>query len=128
LAEHKGVSVNGWYDPPPGGFAVLAGLPRISFSTLRDERNWLGSEIIDWDEGALYAYCSVMNVADGMPGDFAITLYFGSDPAIRAHFLAAYRATREVLAVARAATSSRALFRRSTEIRKAWRFINDESD
>lgn len=116
LAAHKSVSVNGWYDPPPGGMALLAGLSRVSFRTLRDESNWPGSHVIDWGSGALYAYSSVVNVADGMPGDFAVTLYFGDDPAVRAHFLNAYQATREVLAIASVESSSQALFRRSTEI------------
>jgi hypothetical protein len=116
LGAHGAVSVNGWYDPPPQGIAVLSGLSRISFETLRNEASWPGEHVIDWAAGALYGYCSPVNTSDGMPGDFAITLYFGSDPRIRAHFRTAYRAAWEVLAVASKESSSRALFLRSGEI------------
>jgi hypothetical protein len=116
MAEDDAVSVNGWYDPPPNGVAVLSGLSRISFHTLRDQSSWPGREVIDWASGALYAYSSVVNTSDGTPGDFAITLYFGSEPAIRHHFLDAYNAVRKVLAAARSESSSRALFRHSAEI------------
>ncbi|MGW7597074.1 hypothetical protein [Streptomyces antimycoticus] len=114
VSDH--LSVNGWYDPPPGGIAVLTGLDRISFNSLRDRSNWPSDHTVDWSTGALYAYCSPASVVNGMPGDFAITLYFGSDQAIRSHFLIAHEATREVLKVARGESSSRALFRRSNEI------------
>jgi hypothetical protein len=116
LGAYEAASVNGWYDPPPQGIAVLSGLSRISFETLRDGASWPGEQVIDWAAGALYGYCSPVNTSDGMPGDFAITLYFGTDPRIRAHFRAAYRATKEVLAMAREESSSRALFLRSDEI------------
>lgn len=119
MSADLAVSANGWYDPPPNGIAVLSGLSRISFETLRNEASWPGGDAIDWDTGALYAYCSPVSTSDGMPGDFAITLYFGADQAIRSHFLAAHRAAREVLAVACEESSSRALFRRSGEIFQA---------
>jgi hypothetical protein len=119
LGAHEAASVNGWYDPPPQGIAVLSGLSRISFETLRNETSWPGEHVIDWETGALYGYCSPVNMSDGMPGDFAITLYFGTDPRIRTHFRAAYRATREVLAMACKESSSRALFLRSGEIFRA---------
>ena len=119
MGTHPAVSANGWYDPPPRGVAVLSGLSRISFETLRNEASWPGEDVVDWDAGALYGYCSPVNTSDGMPGDFAVTLYFGADPAIRAHFLAAHRATRDVLAVACEESSSRSLFRRSGEIFEA---------
>ncbi|XVS64344.1 hypothetical protein ACQPYE_39915 [Actinosynnema sp. CA-299493] len=116
MRSHESVSANGWYDPPPNGIAVLGGLDRISFNSLRDEGNWPGSRVIDFHSGALYAYSSQVNTVDAMPGDFAATLYFGDDPKIRSHFRRTYAATQEVLEVALRESSSRVIFDSSVAI------------
>jgi hypothetical protein len=49
-------------------------------------------------------------------GDFAITLYLGSDERLQGHFRRCHRATREVLAVCSPRTTARDLFASSQEI------------
>jgi len=114
--RETGQLTDGWYDPPPRGVAVLSGLSRISFDSLRPDVNWPGQATIDWDNGCLYAYCSPVSKETFALGDFAITLYFGSDERMRAHFSRTYQAVRDVLNAALSERSSRALFQQSIAI------------
>lgn len=124
MSSVDGVSMNGWYNPPPDGVAVLTGIPRINFTSLRDEENWPSTRTIDWENGALYAYCSPVNTASGMPGDFAITLYFGDNKHIRQHFHRTYQAVHEILTGIPSKASSGELFRHSTDIFDRWNLRN----
>ncbi len=114
MTSHHELSSTGWYEPPPNGCSVLAASSRaserISFGSLRDEEFWPGQTIIDWEDGLLYAYASPVHLPTGLPGDFAVTLYLGSDARVREHFLSAYRATGEVVAMIRPSMTSRELF------------------
>src|SRR6266404_644182 len=62
IASNPEMTSFGWYTPPPGGVAVLAGKPssarRLSFTSLRDPQFYPSNEKIDWDDGFLFAYCS----------------------------------------------------------------------
>lgn len=101
LRERTNLSLNGWYSPPPKGVSVLFGTDgspeRLTFRSLRQPKFWPNKSAMDWSRGLLYAYCSLVDVQTGLPGDFGLTLYFGNDPAIRAHFTNSYEATRTVL-------------------------------
>jgi hypothetical protein len=108
---------NGWYQPPPNGISILAGpatsSSRINFDSLRGVDSWPSDNIIDWDEGCLYGYCSPVERSSGRPGDFAVTLYFGTDPDVRAHFRRAYRTMADVLALIDASMTSQQFFHAS---------------
>lgn len=114
LNRYDHLSINGWYDPPPNGLAVLfakSGAPeRLAFESLRLPRYWPSDQIIDWADGLLYAYCSPVDLTTGALGDFGVTLYFGSDTAVRQHFAKSYHATRGILESIRPEMSSRTLF------------------
>lgn len=123
LNDCGNLSINGWYDPPPNGLAVLfarADKPeRLAFESLRLPQYWPANEIADWSEGLLYAYCSPVNLNTGELGDFGITLYFGRDATIRQHFIGSYRSTQRVLDSITSEMSSRTLFRLSQRIFRA---------
>jgi hypothetical protein len=120
LREIPCLSADGWYQPPPEGMAVLADsepeFRRIRFGSLRDQVNWPSTREIDWDNGMLYAYCSPVHIESGIPGDFAVTLYFGRREAVRSHFAHAYRATKRVLELVTPEISSVELFKLSEEV------------
>ena len=120
IAEYKGVVASGWYTPPPHGMAVLTGLPihpsRTSFESLRNEHNWPSNFDINWNENILYCYCSPTNFEFGIPGDLAITLYFGNDTRIINHFKTTHKAVKEVINVLDNVNNSTELFEASQEI------------
>lgn len=114
------LSLHGWYDPPPTGTAVLFGTDecpeRIAFGSLRSPEYWCNETTVDWSRGIVYAYCSFVNVRTGIPGDFAVTLYFGDSPDVLAHFRNAYTATREVLSLIELDSTSSEVFHKSQRI------------
>lgn len=120
MRQDTDISLDGWYSPPPSGIAVLFANEdkpgRISFRSLRDQKYWPTDRVIDWDTGLLYAYCSPVFIPKGLPGDFAVTLYFGKDPTIIAHFKNAYVATKEVIAAVTDCSNSSQLCRLSQSI------------
>jgi hypothetical protein len=63
----------------------------------------------------MYAYCSPIHLPTGLPGDFGITLYFGSQKRIHLHFAKALELAHIVLASITSNTTSRALFRFSQD-------------
>jgi hypothetical protein len=120
LSSRSELSDGGWYDPPPGGVAVLFGTGenprRVNFGSLRDPANYPSDIAIDWSDGLLYAYCSPVDLRSGMAGDFALTLYCGQRAEIRAHIANCYAATREVLSCIAPSTQSDEIFRAAEEI------------
>lgn len=117
LALDRTIISDGWYQPPPRGAVVLAATAhdpgRISFSTLRDQEYWPAARSIRWRDGLLYVYCSPVSRREGLPGDFAVTLYFGQDPRLRQHFMAAHRAVSQLLQSIQHNETPAALFSRS---------------
>jgi hypothetical protein len=111
---------SGWYVPPPCGLAVLFGRratpERITFHSLRDEASWPSDAVMHWKEGLLYAYCSPVDNVEGLPGDFALTLYFGADERLRKHFRNCYAAVHEVLAAVAPTMEARELFDTSQRV------------
>lgn len=87
--------------PPPKGMAVLFGTgddpSRVCFESLRFEEWWASERQADWSDCLMYAYCSVVDRDHGVPGDFAITLYTGTNKRLRAHIKSCIDATHEVL-------------------------------
>lgn len=128
LEKNQSVIADGWYNPPPYGMAILSGgieyPSRISFASLRTESNWPKDIPINWSEGLLYAYSSAVNKHSGMPGDFALTLYFGKDNRIINHFKNTYQATMEVIEQLESIGSSKELYITAETIFKRYNLKN----
>jgi hypothetical protein len=111
---------DGWYNPPPYGMAVLAGAidypSRISFESLRIEKYWTSDRIIDWTSDLFYAYCSPVHIPSGLPGDIAITLYFGKNEQVLGHFRNSHKAVKEVLNLVQEKNTSQDIFLASQSI------------
>ena len=120
LAGEEGLTKNGYYDPPPGGVAVIfadeADPTRLAFQSLRPEAWWPSDRRLDWRRGLLHAYCSPVHLGSRRPGDLGVTLYFGSERGIREHLNLPIAATQAVLAEVQPEMSSRDLFERSQAI------------
>ena len=95
MSDEKDIYAKGWYCPPPNGIAVLSN-ERLNFDSLRNERYWPSSKMIDWEEGLLYAYCSPVDRNTGYIGDLSVTLYFGEDEKIREHFRSCRAAAKDI--------------------------------
>ena len=89
---------------------------RVSFDSLRNEKNWAGNTIINWKEDLLYAYCSPVDKVSGIIGDISVTLYFGKDKEIINHIKNCYNAILEVFDVLDKVKNSRELFIASEKI------------
>ena len=128
LAAYPRMSQNGWYDPPPRGFAVLAGTDtepaRVTFDSLRWPHNWPSGRSIHWKNGLLYAYSSPVCLDTGLAGDFGLTLYFGERSDVREHFLATHQAAWEVIHSIVPGMSSRELYMRSETVFRAYGLAN----
>lgn len=128
IQQTEGIIADGWYCPPPMGMAVLTGNidhpSRTSFDSLRSEINWPSDNIINWQENLLYVYCSPVDVESGLPGDIALTLYFGDNTLIKNHFRKTYKATQEVIESLPLIKNSGELFKASQEIFAKFRLKN----
>jgi len=120
MRETKDIIADGWYCPPPMGMAVLTGdidyPSRTSFDSLRSEINWPSDDLINWEKNLLYVYCSPVDIKTGLPGDIAVTLYFGDNILVKEHFRNTYKATQEVIKTLDIIRNSRELFMLSQEI------------
>jgi hypothetical protein len=129
LSAEKHVIAEGWYVPPPHGIAVISDTARdpqrISVSSLRYEEYWPSTRPIDFRSDLLYTYCSPISRLDSLPGDFAITLYFGPEPRIIAHIERCLLAVGEVLAFINSSMSSRELYRSSRKIFDRYELRNE---
>lgn len=123
LSNEKEVISDGWYSPPPKGMSVLFG-DRVSFDTLRNEKNWVSDKIIDWEEDLLYAYCSPIDKNTGIIGDIALILYFGKDRKIIEHFKNCYKATNEIFNKLHKLSNSNELFHYSQEVFNKYKLKN----
>lgn len=115
LTKENNIIADGWYNPPPNGMAILFG-NRVSFDSLRNERNWASDTIINWKEDLLYAYCSPVDKVSGIIGDISITLYFGKDKEIIKHIKNCYNAILKVFDLLDKVKDSRELFIASEKI------------
>lgn len=107
LGEDKTFYNRGWYDPPPGGTIVLCGkkddaYARIDAPSFRPESLWPKDDIICGNEDILTVYVSPVCRASGLMGDFGLSLYRGTDPAIRDHFEAVLETSLRIARFARA--------------------------
>lgn len=80
---------SGWYVPPPLGIGILFGQPtdysRTKYDNLRKEEFSPQNEVRFSSESAAMIYASPVNKADGIMGDFGLTVYTGSNTNVREH-------------------------------------------
>jgi hypothetical protein len=80
---------SGWYLPPPQGMSVLIGQPpsfaRTAFTSIRAMEKWPRDDSELTNDSMLFAYCSPVNRATAMIGDFQLTLYAGDEASVRTH-------------------------------------------
>lgn len=117
MSQNDNMIAEGWYTPPPKGMSVLSGNEqRISFDSLRNEKNWVSDKRIDWNNDLLYVYASPVYIPTGMIGDIAVTLYFGKDEKIIKHFKNTNKAIKEIWNQLSKVRNSQELFKISQEI------------
>ncbi len=128
LSENPTIIADGWYQPPPRGATVLTATSqdpgRISFSTLREKIYQPSEKSINWKEGLLFVYCSPISIQEKIPGDFALTLYFGKDQRLRKHFLESHRAVQELLLDIHSSDSPNSIFSKSQAIFEKYELQN----
>ncbi|MBV9349278.1 MAG: M24 family metallopeptidase [Patescibacteria group bacterium] len=94
----------GWYDPPPGGAAALFAphdsLGRLLFDSLRKKEFWPSAEHTLNSDAVGFVYLSPVHKETGIIGDFAITVYTGTDPHIKGHIQRCLHITEKVAAYA----------------------------
>lgn len=123
LIKESDIIADGWYNPPPKGMAVLFG-NRVSFDSLRNEKNWASDMNINWKQDLLYAYCSPVDKSSGIIGDMALTLYFGKDEKIINHIRNCYNAVQEIFGKLDKVQNSQELFRCSEQIFEKYKLKN----
>ena len=78
----------GWYDPPPGGYAVLFAkkpFDRLKYDTLRDSRFFPRDDIQFTEETVAQLHLCPIDRASNLFGDFGCTIYRGADEQIQTH-------------------------------------------
>lgn len=120
VSSNNRMTNQGWYSPPPYGMAVLfaddVNTERIGFASLRDKEYHPSERTIDWANGLIYAYASNIDIQLSLPGDFGITLYFGTNNTVIEHFKNCYRSVQEVLSFLERTNSSVELFHESQSV------------
>lgn len=98
ISSSMEMTKDGWYSPPLKGASVLAApstsAARLRFRSLRDPLSFPSDQLVNWQDGFLYVYCSNLSTETRFPGDFSLTLYFGRDDGILRYFRTAHEAAR----------------------------------
>lgn len=109
------VRAAGWYDPPASGAAILVGQPadgyaRLNYNSLRHESSWSRRDVLLADDSLVYAFASPFDWRSAMIGDIGVTLYRGTDEAIKRHLTACMDLTFKVAGYAEVGMELRELF------------------
>lgn len=109
------ICADGWYQPPPGGVAVLIGHPansfaRMNFDSLRNPAFWASKDISLSDDCLIYAYASPFDRGTALLGDIGLTLYRGSKQSIRDHLSMCLELTIRIACFAEVGMEFRELF------------------
>lgn len=114
LAAHKEFYPKGWYDPPPGGVAVLfAEKPyeRLNFASLRHPDFFPRADVrFNHKKTVGIVYASPVDRATGMIGDFSCTVYGGSNRRLQEHIRSTYEVVHTVAERAEVGMSLSALY------------------
>ena len=93
IKNHDELFPFGWYDPPPGGVAILFDkkpFTRLQFQNLRDQAYWPKNDLIFDKESVAIIYFSPVDKETKMLGDVGFTAYIGGDPKIKKHLRKCY--------------------------------------
>lgn len=90
MRRYPAIFPDGWYTPPPHGVGVLIGSEgeksRHNYKSLRLAEMWPKKDIhLSRINTLTYVYASPVHRRTCMIGDFGVTLYFGTNPAIKDH-------------------------------------------
>ncbi|MBI2623376.1 MAG: hypothetical protein HYW65_02260 [Candidatus Liptonbacteria bacterium] len=100
LAARGSFYPKGWYDPPPGGVAVLfAEKPyaRLQFDSLRKPEFFPRADVqFNHKKTVGIVYASPIDRATGMMGDFSCTVYGGSNRRLQEHIRSTYKVVHAV--------------------------------
>lgn len=101
LDAHAEVFADGWYQPPPDGIIVAAADPpfydRVHQPSYRPLEAWPSTLRTVGRDSLLYIYASPVHRETGIIGDVGISLYRGSDRALREHLRRVYSVTLEII-------------------------------
>lgn len=94
----------GWYDPPAGGIAILAGSPRDNFSRLRFDslRNceyWPRHDVFVSRGTLAIVYVSPFERHSGLIADYGSSYYRGADLKVRRHLKRCLAAMHSVVSI-----------------------------
>lgn len=123
--------VDSWYDPPPGGMAVLFAqeddFTRYNYESLRPNLFWPKMKSYFQKDGLGYLFSSPYTMVDGIPiiGDFGMTYYLGKSGIIRNHFRKSYNILRKLLEKIRVGMTFSEINRISEDIIKKNGLINN---
>lgn len=128
LAAEPALMPQGWFLPPPAGASVLIGVPpyytRTNFTSLRDRSLWPDQQSQFEEECLLFVYASPVERSTAMIGDFQMTLYAGSDPAIRSHVAACFQITASIVSYAAVGMEMRELYDYADRLIRDFGLIN----
>ena len=115
MGKTTSICSEGWYQPPPGGAAVLIGYPedhfaRLNYNSLRNPSFWSSNKISLREDSLLYAYASPFDPNTALIGDIGITLYRGAEELIRSHLSTCLEVTARTACFAEVGMEFRELF------------------
>ena len=100
LRIYKNMFPDGWYIPPPHGFAVLFSdeqhLERINFKSLRPEMYWPKQDSFFQKDGFILFFASPVDKTHGVIGDFGALLYLGKNVKIQDHYKKSFALVHEL--------------------------------
>lgn len=94
--------VDSWYDPPPGGMAVLFApendLTRFNYESLRPNLYWPKMKSYFQKGGLGYLFSSAYTITQDIPiiGDFGFSYYLGKNVKIKDHYRKSYELCEEI--------------------------------
>ncbi len=121
---------DGWYVPPPHGIITIFGkksngYARVNQPSFRPESQWPKSDLYYDPEDIVLFYASPIDRKTGLIGDFGLSLYGGSDKAVKDHFETVLKATLHIAAHARPGMSFCELYEFAMDHGKSQGFQNN---
>jgi hypothetical protein len=119
-----------WYDPPPGGIAVLFGdennYERVNYPSLRSDIYWPRPNVFFKKDGLGYVFASPYTMVDNLPiiGDFGFTFYLGDLKVIKDHYRKCYKVLEKLIDKIEIGKKFKDLYKQSIRIIKDHKLEN----